>query len=398
MEKKPVAVLEITSSSLRLLVGYVLEDKVYVVYALNVKTPPCISNGRIVDDITLINEIKKISNIEDSNAKLKIKISDVVLILPPYGLEIYQTKQVTNVINEDGKVGNIDIRNLHSLISKEKLSHNSDLVDIIPEQFVLDEERIFKRPPIGEKSDTVTILAMVHALPRDLVNSYINVVKSAGINVRRVIVSSQGACEYLSDYQEVPNDYFLVDIGAKMTTVSFIGKKQLFGSTFFSWGSDNINEQIVEQFHCNKADASKFKKLYGYDTQPLAFSPTVYLEENEQGKIKHDVSELNQIIKGQMDIFVNKLTTAISELLNGYDPNFKKLDAVFIGGGSLLRGLKKYVEHKIDCEHIIMVEPKTLGARNPAYFNLLGVLKAQDKYQGGYDDMHPRISQVSRNI
>ena len=93
-----------------------------------------------------------------------------------------------------------------------------------------------------------------------------------------------------------------------------------------------------------------------------------------------------------------ELDVSINELLKGYDPNFKNLNAVFIGGGSLLKGLKKYVEPKIPCEKIICVTPKTLGARNPSFFNCLGVLKAHDKYQGGFDDFHPKISQISRNL
>ncbi len=398
MDKKLVAVLEITSKSLRIVVGYVYDEQVYVIYALNVNIPRCIANGKIVDEVTLINEIKKISHIEDVNAKLKVNISDVVLVLPPYGLEIFQTKQATNVINEEGKVGNIDIRNLHSLINKEKIANDCELVDIIPDCFILDQDRSFKKPPIGEKSADVVMTAMVHTLPSTLVKSYINVVRSAGINVSRVIVSSQGACEYLSDYEEVPNDYFLIDVGARMTSVSFIGKNQLFGSTFFNWGSDNIDDKIIESFNCNANEASKFKILYGYDTRKLSFSPFVYKQNSEEGSKIFYVNDLNQIIKSEMDIFVDKLNLSINELLKGYDPNFKNLNAVFIGGGSLLKGLKKYVEPKIPCEKIICVMPKTLGARNPCFFNCLGVLKAHDKYQGGFDDFHPKISQISRNL
>ena len=397
--EKPIAILEITSKALRLVVGYVIKEQTYVIYALNANIPSqCINNGKIIDEVTLINEIKKISYISDPNAKLRVKISDVVLSLPPYGLEIFQTKQVTTVVNDEGKVGNIDIRNVHALINKEKIPSSNELVDIIPDQFILDQERIYRKPPIDEKSNTITLLAMVHTLPKDLVNQYVNVVKSAGINVTRIIVSSQGACEYLSDYQEVPNDYFLVDIGARMTTVSFIGKKQLFGSTFFNWGSDNIDDKIIEEFHINASDANKYKTLYGYDTRKLSFSPIVCKEETLQGTINHDVNQLNQIIKSELDVFVQKFNLALEELLKGYDSSFKNLNAVFIGGGSLLKGLKQYVEPKIPCEKIIMVMPKTLGARQSSYFNCLGVLKAANKYQGGYDDTHPKISQVTRNL
>lgn len=395
--EKPSASLELTSKAIKIVVGYVLDDQVYVLYAMNKPIGPYINNGTIVNFPALIDEVKKVAQISDPNAKLKIKISDVVLCLPPCGLEIFQTKQVTTVVSDESKVGQLDIRNIHALISKERLPSNNEFIDVIPEQFILDQERVFKQPPIGEKSDTVTIKAKVHTLPRHVCSDYTNLVKNAGINVKRTIIAPFGVAELLASYKDMPSDYFLVDIGAKMTTVSLIGQKQLFASTFFAWGGDNITDKITESFMINHSDAEKYKIMYGYDNRKMNFEPLVCSVTDDEGNtIKYTVGQLSKLVKNELDTLIDKLNFAISELLEGYDSSYRNLPMVLVGGGSQLKGLKNYLEPKIDSDVVIVAKPKTLGARNPAFFNCLGMLKAANKYQNGFEDSLPKISPINR--
>lgn len=395
--EKPSAALELTSKSIRIVVGYVLDDQVYVLYAMDKPIGPFVQNGIITNFPSLIDEVKKVAQISDPNAKLKIKISDILLALPPSGLEIFQTKQVTTVVSEECKVGQLDIRNIYALISKERIPSNNEFIDVIPEVYILDQDRTFKYAPIGETSQTVTIKAKVHTLPRHVCSDYTNLVKNAGINVRRTIIAPFGVCELLAGYDDMPSDYFLVDMGAKMTTVSLVGQKQLYGSTCFAWGGDDITDKIQEAFQINHADAEKYKIMYGYDNRKMNFEPFVCTTSDEDGNVKkHTVGDMSKIIKGELDTLVDKLSYAISELLNGYDSSYKTLPMVIIGGASQLKGLKNYIEPKVASDTVILAKPKTLGARNPAYFNCLGMLKAASKYQSGFEDSLPKISPINR--
>ena len=83
-------------------------------------------------------------------------------------------------------------------------------------------------------------------------------------------------------------------------------------------------------------------------------------------------------------------------MLEGYDSSYRNLPMVLVGGGSQLKGLKNYLEPKIDSDVVIVAKPKTLGARNPAFFNCLGMLKAANKYQNGFEDSLPKISPINR--
>lgn len=394
---KRVAVIELTSRSIRIVVGFVIDEEVYVLYALDKPIGRLIENGEILDLKTLSDEIRSISNFSDSSARIKLKIPTAVLGLPPLGLEIFQTQQVTNVVSEDRRIENIDIRNLNALIYKEKIPLQNVLVGIVPERYILDEERSSKVAPLGEHSNTITVIAKVHTLPSRIINDYQTALTEGGITLKRSIVAPFAVAELLMTYPEVPADYILVDIGANLTTVSLIGKSQLYGSNYFSWGGESITSHIAKQFNINIADAEKYKILYGYDRRQMNFEAPVCTSEDENGiPVKHKVSELNAIIKEEMDLFIKKLNVTIDELLENYDSSYKALPMIVIGGGSQLHGLKDYLEPKVKSQRVQMIVPKTIGARSPSFFTCLGLIKVNEKYPNINDDNNLKIGKLTR--
>lgn len=394
---KPIAAIELTSRSIRIVVGFVIEDEVYVLHTLDKPIGRMIENGEILNLKLLSDEIRSVSYISDPAAKLKVKVSFAVLGLPPLGLEIFQTQQVTNVVSEDRRIEKIDIRNLNALIYKEKIPQQNVLVGIIPERYVLDGERYSKAAPLGEHSNTITVVAKVHTLPGRVINDYQTALIEGGITLKRSIVAPFAVAELLATYPEVPADYILVDIGANLTTVSLIGKNQLYGSNFFSWGGEDITSHLAKAFNINIADAEKYKILYGYDKRVMNFEAPVCTSEDENGaQVKHKVSELNAILKEEMDIFVKKLNITIEELLENYDSSYKSLPMIVIGGGSQLHGLKEYMEPKVQSQTVQMIVPKTIGARSPSFFTCLGLIKVDEKYPNINDENSPKIGKLTR--
>ena len=174
--------------------------------------------------------MKEIRNFSDPSVQLKLNIGEVLVALPPFGLQIFTSQQTTTVISEDSLITKHDIRNVHNQIRNGQLPNGNTLIDIVPVFYELNQGRRFVNPPLGEASSTVRLGAMVHTLPKRIPEAYDAVVTPAGINVKRNIIAPFGASMLLASYQDVPSSYILVDIGATMTTVSFIGEKRLYGS------------------------------------------------------------------------------------------------------------------------------------------------------------------------
>ncbi len=395
--KKTVAAVEFGSKKLKLVVGYELDGKVYVLYALTKPYGHIVEAGNITDQQKLAQSLAEVRQIADPSAKLKITISEALLSLPPFGLEVFQTKQVTTVISDEGKIGNLDIRNIYSLIKNGALPLDNQLIDVAPERYVLDQGRTFIYPPLNESSTTLTVFAKVHTLPKRIAGEYKASMTAGGLSIKRSVVAPFAACELLSTYPDIPSDYLLVDIGSNVTTVSLIGEKELYASRFFEWGGDRITERIIESFNINEADAEKYKITYGIDKRETSFKAPVCTTYDADGNaIKHYVDELNTIIKSELEIFVKELTIRIDDLLRDYDKSAKALPMVLIGGGSRLNGLIEYLEPKVQSEQVIAVTPRSLGARNPTFTNCLGMIIANTKYPNVYDETHPRVGQLTR--
>ena len=397
--EKPIAAIELGSKKLKLVVGYEIDGKVYVLYTLVKPYGHAIEGGNFVDANRVSQTIASVREFTDPAAKLKLNISDVILCIPPYNLGVYQTRQVTTVVTEDSKISNLDIKNIYALIRNSAYPLNDKaLVDVIPESFALDQGRTFSRPPMGESSSTLTVTAKVQTLPKELVDNYQTVLSNGGMVSRRNVIASLAATELIASYEGMPNSYILVDIGSNTTTVSFVGNNALYGSTFFNWGGDNITEKIIESFNINEADAEKYKIMYGIDNREMNFKAPICVTDDGSGvEVHHTNDELNAIIKGELDIFVNYLNNAVNEVVSAHDKSYRSFPMLLIGGGAELNGLVSYITPKVLSETVDVVTPKTLGARNPTFFNCLGMLLTHAKYLNLNDEAHPKVGQVTRN-
>ena len=395
--EKTVAAIEFGSKKLKLVVGYELDGKVYVLYALTKSYGHIVEAGSITDQAKLAQSINEVRQFSDPSAKLKVSISEALLSLPPFGLEIFDTKQVTTVISDEYKIGSIDIKNIYSLIKNGALPLENQLIDVAPQRYILDQGRSFLRPPLNETSNTLTVFAKVHTLPKRIGGEYKAAMTAGGLNIKRSVVAPFAACELLSTYEDVPSDYLLVDIGSNITTISLVGEKELYGSRFFEWGGDRITERIIESFNINEIDAEKYKIMYGIDKREMNFkAPICVTDDGEGNEIKHYADELNSIIKGELDIFLKQLNSAIDDLLKPYDSRSKQLPMILVGGGSQLNGLVEYIEPKVQSDTVKAIAPRSLGARNPTFTNCLGMIIANSKYPNVYDETHPRVGQLTR--
>ena len=398
--EKPIAVIEICSKCIKLVVGYVIDGQVQLIYTTTRNTGLILDNGVVVDETALLNGLTSLNFIEDAQAKLKITIAEIILVIPPFGLRVYQTKQSTNLVSEGNLVGELDLRNLFLLVMKSQVGLNNTLVDAIPCHYELDGSRTFDTVPFGQESSFLSAVFKLHSVPTNINLAYRNAANQANFIVKRSIIAPQGAAKLLSTYPDTPRDYFLVDIGSNVTTVSLIGKKELYDSRFFSWGGDNITEKIIANFNINEADAEKYKILYGYDTREYTFDGVICTSLDENGRnVEHTVSHLNAIIKAELDSLVGQINSCIKSLLEDYKtsaPAYAKIPLVLIGGGSLLGGLIKYIEPKLPNDKVILGTNKVLGARYLGLVNALGAILCQHHNPSVNDDTQQKAISLSR--
>lgn len=395
MEKES-AVIEITSSAVKITVGYELDDRPHVIYTSSRPIQGMVENGIITNPSALINVISSLCKIEDEEAKLRITINDIVLVVPPLGLEIYQGDQTTSVLNEKDGISKLDIGNVIKLVKNQMSRNNNVIVDIIPDKFLLDQERVFGEPPLGAVSTSLSVKAKVHTLPKSIFDEYRHVIESAGIRVKRIVVAPYCIARLYANEPTLPKSFIYLDCGDQITTATIISGGAIFNSCYFFGGGNKLSSEIQHKFGISKDEADKIIRLYGYDTRKLSYSPVVCKTIDSYENVnEYTVSDLNNCIKAYLDSYIHSIRTSLTQLKSAISSQ-KDLPIVIGGGFSKLGGFIEYVQNNLSNISVYKAPLKVIGARDQKYLNCIGAILTISKYRGTLEDSTNRVTPVNR--
>lgn len=395
--EKPTAAIEISSAEIKLVVGYEIDGQPIVLYAMRKPIDAFVERGQIVNLIGLIDALREIKEIKDATAKLKLTISETILLLPPLGLEVYQSDKTTNVVSPTGTVEAIDISNVVSLVRKEVIPHGGQIIDIVPDAFALDNGVALSSQPLGEKSNSLSISAKIHALPFSVIENFRRAFKEADIVVKRALVAPHAATYLLAQDLALPTSYLLIDMGAEVTTVSLIGDRTLFSSTYFEKGGKDLTTAIMANLNLPFDEAEKLKRRYGIDHRPMSFYPTIAQSVDIEGVEKQYTTEdLNRVTEQFVYDYLVSLKQAINSLMSGYDKKYLKMPFVISGGLGRLSGLDELIIEAFPDNKIHFCIPKAIGARHQTYVNTLGAVLANNRYQSYLEEDRPVVTPLTR--
>ena len=390
MDKNAIGCLEIASSAVRLLIGYELSGHPVVIFATE-KPAKDLLDGDKIDLAELSSLLGSLHTIVDDDRHLRITLTTVNLLLPSAGLKVFTDEKSTAIVNPEFGVDKIDVTNVISLVTQQSLPSGLSLVDAIPDQFILDDGSVYANPPLGKKTRSLEVMAKVHCLPTDVKELYNKAILAAGFRVNKQCVSAYAASRLLQTYDDLPKTYILLDIGAKTSTVSFIGEGSPYNSLYFYCGGQDLTQSIAKDLGLPEEEAESLKIRRGYDPRENSYSPAL------SSLCSATQADLNKSIEGFFGDYGRRLSNAVETLMSAYrGPEFASLPVVRIGGGSKLRGLAEFLQKALPGREIVPIIPKSIGARDPKYASLLGLLLFASKYNGSLEDNRRGVVPLSR--
>lgn len=397
--EKPLTVVEISDTQIRVAVGYANNDKIDLVYMSERPIKGLISRGEIIDFTTLAQILSSMREFKNEATKEKFVVNEATLVLPSLGLNVFQSEKTTNVVSPFGVIAQIDIENVISLVQKETVPSGSEIIDIIPDSFTLEQGRSYMNPPIGEHSNSIKVNAKIHCLATRIVSEYKRVAESAHIKVRRLCVSSYAIAELGKQIDDIPNSYILVDMGAEMSSISLVGNNTPFETLSFICGGNDLVNRIVDNFGIGFDEALGLLKKYGLDERPLSYKPIIAKGNADGITREYDPSALNLIIKTffKEDYFA-QFDIAFENLMKGYQEQVRNLPIVFTGGFSKLIGFETLAKEKFSKNQSIHhLEPVTFGARDARFSSCIGAMYSASKYKGSLSDSRVKTNEFSRD-
>lgn len=396
--EKPQAIIEIDDSKVRLLVGGVSNNRPYVVYQTERSTTGLVSRTDILDESKLIQILSSISHIKSEEARLLLNISDANLILPPCGFQVFICDKTTNAVSQTGIIESLDIRNVLMLVQKERVPNESVIVDIIPESFMLEMGKIYSTPPIGEKSNFLSVHAVVHTLPSKTVYSYSEALRVASIRPRRMLVAPYCLAEFVKHTKDMPKNYILVDMNNGYTSITLVNNNMPFNSSFFLSGYNDLVLSISSEFEIGEEDTKEILEKYGFYERNIGFETPLFNSEDELGRTKaYYQRDLNKAIQKFFVNYLNQFEATYNNVIEGCVAEVKKLPMILSGNMLKVTNIDKFVKEKFnEPEKIISISSDVIGCKGPENTSLIGALWIISQFKGSYSDEHSKISQLSR--
>ena len=398
--KNDFATIQIKNNSFKLTIGYLDDNKVSVLYKKEYPLTSSIKDGDIFDLGSLSEDLRKIKRIQDDSVSLKIELNEIVLILEPYGLEVLQSEKTTSTISTDAKIQKTDIKNVINMVKKSQIQNsNNQIVDIVPSLFSVDGEQVYTEPPLGVTSNSLLIKAHVYTLPKNYVQSFKKAIFDAGLGIKKVVISPLGV-ESLFEKEglKLPK-YVLVDYNSDNTVVSFFANNgKLFGSRYFSLGSNEITKDIANNFQISMDNAEKLKLIYGLSTDEYEFNPPIVEVKGEDDiSRKFNKTDLNEVISLSLNEWNKLFSNCLDTLLNEYSDLKGTIPFVFIGNGCLLNGFKDFINYYYPSNQSIIYKYHAIGADSPSDANALGAISFVSTYKGSLeDDSRVEVTQINR--
>lgn len=388
----------IDSSAVKLVVGYEYEKEVIVLFsgkkdlAQNV-----ILNDKVNDSDAICMAIKDL--LLEAENSLKMDITSVTLVLPANGLEVFENVASTSVVSTSTKIADVDIRNVINMLLRDNYSEDNEVVDIIPITYSLDKDRVFSNPPLGEESTTLTLKAFVHTVPRYIKNVYMSLIEKVGLKVNNLVVAPYGIGQLFLTYKDVPNKYFLVNLGANNTSVVSMSNGKPYRVCFVNYGSDSITKVLANRLGISYEKAEELKRTYGLEKTTHTYLPNVVKSELSED-IKFTAKEIAVIISDELERLMKDIIRAL-KTMSSESPELEQWPVVFVGGGRNIIGFKDFVKEKIQMRKCILPAIKSIGARNMIYIDELGAIKIvsnvtfkEDKHEEGSHHVLTREKEV----
>ena len=391
-ETKFTAALEISSEKVKVLLGYAMRKTPIVLFYKEIPHL-AVQGGRIIDKDNLVETLRALSHYEDASLSLKIDTTQVSLILPPLAFQVFQCERTTNIISQDSIIDRVDISNVISLVKKERVPDGNIIVDIVPDYFSLEDGTTYDEPPIGVKSDSLSIQAKVHTLPKDIFNSYRGAVEDANIRVKRTSIMPYAVAELYKSMPDVPQTYLYIEFGARLTTLSLIGEGKPYSSLFFQLGSGDLTDEISSKLNLAKEDARNLKEKYGYDPDIHKFElPLIYDQEKKNVIYQKD---LNRVIEDFFTGYKAKLKNAVETLFRKHDiTDLNAVPYIVMGNGVRLKNFDSFF--KDDFPPFLHPKCPAVGLKDYGCNALLGLLLIEAGYKGTLEDNYRTVGLLSR--
>lgn len=251
----------------------------------------CISgyNSKIVLEMLGESRIPKFENIEDNNDKFLNEVGNIIKKMLN-DLKIKNKQAVVSLPENEVISRLVRLPPLKDSEIMDALKFEAETFIPFPlEEVAIDYEII-------ERDDNSKLTVFVIAARNELINSYIKLFKSIGIELLALESPAISLRRVLQLNMPMVERVVVVDIGEKYSDIFSINKNNVYFARSLSVGGESLTRAISLNLNLDMASAEEYKKAYGIKEMEL------------EGKIRNAImpifNDIGEEIRKTLSLFV----------------------------------------------------------------------------------------------
>lgn len=219
-----------------------------------------IKKTKIINEDELARAIADV--VEQAENQAELKINSAYTTIPGAYVTIVQNSITKEVKDKYEGISVKDVVSSINLVRDIEMPEDKVLIDIVPNQFILDNGKIVEEP-VGNISGEFTVNAEIMLADKDYVRQLSAIFKKAGIEIDGIIPTILAQRNLILDTNELNDNVVILDIGAGNTNIGAFEGNQFIYTNTIPVGGANITNDIAYILNIEEEEAEKLKKQYG---------------------------------------------------------------------------------------------------------------------------------------
>lgn len=373
------AILDIGSSTMKLLIGESLSANINILYAKKIPSHG-IKKGLIEDEKAVIMDIKKL--IAGAEASLETKIHTVGLNIPALQTKLYQSDSSISLGETGAKITREDVIRVLRLSSRFERPAEEEIVSVIPVKYHSDSGATIDAP-IHQVSRNLIVDSLIITTNKKILYPYIAAVEKSGLGILDISINAFSCAKEAFDAVYLQEGALLIDMGYKTSTISFYKDGYLKYLTVCPVGGYDFTRNIARNMQISMNQAETYKIKYGSLDSSLGQDDIIHTTKLQNGSMREFTQrDLAEFLQETAYDVMGKIRDKIVIMDNG-----NSYETLIVGGGGELTMLDRIAEEVL-LAPVRMYRPDTIGARDMAFVSAVGMiyyLRERAKVLGAYE-------------
>ena len=257
--------------------------------------------GKIINEDDISFSIAQ--TIKEAEEEANFKINSAYVTIPGQYVTIVQNSIVKEVKDKYSGISLKDIQNAIMQIKDIEIPEDKTLIDVVPDQIILDNGSIVP-DPVGSLSSSFSIKAQVILADREYVRKLSSIFKKVGMDIDGIVPVTLAERNLILDNNELHDSILLLDIGAGNTDIGVFEGTTFTYTNTIPLGGNSITNDLVVVLGIAEDEAEKLKRQYGLALKSFIDNDNEIMlntctDENKSKVIKS--SELIEIIEARIE-------------------------------------------------------------------------------------------------